>query len=142
MARQRKYRGPISPGPIGPTQGSLGTAMGSRGSLRPRSLWGSNPGIPWHPPKDPRGRRKLVKPSGPQPGPDPRLPGPGAGCRLPGRPFFDFFFRKNSKNCSTDPRDQNKIPKKNYKKFEKYRKILSAGFRPFFSENPDSSKPT
>ena len=51
------------------------------------------------------------------PVPDPRLPGPGAGypaagpgagCRLPGRPFFGFSFRKNSKNCSTDSQDPNK----------------------------------
>ena len=40
----------------------------------------------------------------------PSYPGPvpDAGCRLPGRPFFGFFFRKNSKNCTTDPWDQKK----------------------------------
>ena len=47
-----------------------------------------------------------------------RLPaaGPGACCRLPGRPFFGLFFWKNSKNCSTDSRDQYKNLKFFYKK--------------------------
>ena len=43
--------------------------------------------------------------------------------------YFDYIMNyniwisiwKNSKNCPTDPRDQNKIPQKNYKTFEKYR---------------------
>ena len=69
------------------------------------------------------------------PGPVPatRLPGPGAGCRLPGRPFLRFFFRKNCKNCSTDSRDQNKIPQKKLLNIQKKNaKFLSADFRPFF----------
>ena len=68
-----------------------------------------------------------------------RLPGPRAGCRLPGRPFFGSFFRKNSKNCSTDPRDQNQIPKKIIKIQKKMQKTISADFRPFFFRRTDSS---
>ena len=76
---------------------------------------------------------------------DPRLPGlgasypaagPGAGCRLPGRPFFRFFFRKSIKNCSTDSRDQNKIPKKNSKKCRKNAKKLTPDFGPFLRNSP------
>ena len=89
-------------------------------------------------------RKELVKPYGPQHGipvPDPRLPGPGAGypaagpgagCRLPGRPFLRFFFWKNSKNCSTDSRDQNKIPKKNLKNSFFWQKFLVPYFVVFF----------
>ena len=82
------------------------------------------------------------------PGPVPAtwLPGPvpAAGCRaghfsenISGK--NPKIFPKNSENCSTDPRDQNKIPQKNSKKFKKNAKKLSALFRHFFSTFPDSS---
>ena len=45
-ARRRKYRSPIGPSPIGPTEGSLGTAMGSRRVLKAQIPMGIQP---WDP---------------------------------------------------------------------------------------------
>ena len=67
-----------------------------------------------------------------------RLPGP-VPVRLPGQPLKKKN-RKNSKNCSTDSRDQNKIPKKNSKKNFFFAKFVGALIRHFFSTFPDSSK--
>ena len=88
-----------SQGSLGGIPGYLGGTDGTLGPMGPgpQGPWASRTPI-----NDAPVKRKF------------RIPVPAAGCRA--GHFSDFFFRKNSKNCSTDPRDQKKIRTKNYKK--------------------------
>lgn len=54
------YRGPIGPDPIGPTQGSMGTALGSRGIHEAQIYMGIQHWDPRHPARDPKGGEEKI----------------------------------------------------------------------------------